>query len=112
MALNGAMFQELVNSLASQAMGEMEEARVQPVLDQDSGHPDGLLLESALERVVVFGRDAPVLTLEQIAYIRKVMARVQARRAVLYVPIDTSIQNPVMLLATLSKVRIVRVAQA
>jgi hypothetical protein len=40
------------------------------------------------------------------------MARVQARRAVLHVPAEMMIPNPVLLLATLSKIDIVRMAPA
>jgi hypothetical protein len=36
------------------------------------------------------------------------MTRAQARRALLYIPLSATVPNPVMLLATLSKVEIVR----
>jgi hypothetical protein len=40
------------------------------------------------------------------------MIRVQARRGVIHVPAEMMIPNPVLLLATLSKIDIVRMAPA
>lgn len=81
-----------------------------PVMDHETGLPDGLLAETFLERVMIFSRKEEVLSLSDVGRLRRAMARVQARRALLYVPVETFISNPVMLLATLSKIRIVRLS--
>ncbi len=102
------VFDELVSQIANQTFSGTDGARMVPVMDHETGLPDGLLAETFLERVMIFSRKEEVLSLSDVGRLRRAMARVQARRALLYVPVETFISNPVMLLATLSKIRIVR----
>jgi hypothetical protein len=101
--------EELASRIASKLVGGNEESRITPVLDKETQDCDGLLIESPLERIMVFGREQG-MSLSDVSHMRRVMAKVQARRALLYVPTDTSIPNPIALLATLSKIQIVRLA--
>ncbi|MBI4401568.1 MAG: hypothetical protein HY581_08045 [Nitrospirae bacterium] len=112
MGTSGLVFDELVSQIASKAVAGVDESRTEPVIDRDNGRQDGLLVESSLERVVVFSRKQATLSLSDISHLRRMMARAQARRALLYVPLETTVSNPVMLLATLSKIEIVRLAAA
>jgi hypothetical protein len=83
---------------------------MEPLLDLERGSGDGFLIESSLERVVVVGQDRPILSLADVSYVRRMMIRARARRGLLYVPVWTTIPNPVRLLATLSKIEIIRLA--
>lgn len=112
MPMTGTIDQELVARLASDAVAGTEPPTVEPIVDESSGRQEGLLLESPWERVIVSYLEASALELSDVSHLRRVMARVQARRALLYVPHDTQVANPVMLLATLSKIQIVRIAHA
>jgi hypothetical protein len=112
MAVSEIVFQELVTQLASKSMADLDEPRMEPVINMENGQQEGVLLETSLERVAVFCHPKAELELADVAHVRRIMARVQARRALLYVPVETTIPNPVMLLATLSRIRVVRVAQA
>ena len=112
MGASSLVFDDLVAYVASKAVTGTDGAPVQPIVDKDNGKRTGLLVEAPLERVVVCGREQDVLSLADVNYVRRVIARSQARRAILYVPSDTDIPNPVMLLAKLSKIEIVRMAAA
>jgi hypothetical protein len=107
MGASAFVVEELASRIASRLLGGAEESRITPVLDKDARDCDGLLIESPLERIMVFGREQAV-ALSDVSHMRRVMAKVQARRALLYVPINTAIPNPVTLLATLSKIQIVK----
>lgn len=111
MGASSLVFDELVSRMASKTVAGVDESRVEPIFDSEKGRQDGLLVESSLERVVVFAREQEALSLSDVSYVRRVMTRTQARRALLYVPVGTSIPNAVMLLATLSKIEIVRLAE-
>jgi hypothetical protein len=99
--------EELASRVASKLIGGSDESRITPIFNKDNPQCDGLLVEASLERIVVFGREQP-MCLSDIGQMRRIMARVQARRALLYVPTDLAIPNPIMLLATLSKIQIIR----
>ncbi len=103
---------ELVSQVANRTVQGSEGTRTEPLLNPDSGQPEGMLMESLLERVAIFVRAQDSLSLDDISYVRRSMARAQARRAYLYVLSETNVQQPIMLLATLSKIQIVRVDRA
>lgn len=111
MSTTTAAFGEVLTQVARRAVcSDDDESRMEPLLDPDRGREDGLLIESSLERVVVLGRDGPILSLADVSYVRRMMIRARARRGLLYVPAWTTIPNPVRLLATLSKIEIIRLA--
>ena len=68
----------------------------------------GMLVQSPLERVVLFNWKRIALTLSDLTCLRHALIRFQARRAVLYVPADIPIPSSLLLLATLSKIAVVR----
>ena len=109
MAYSAPVLEEVVAQMTNRRRDTGEGARVIPLLNPETGETDGLLLESLLERIALFFRAQDSLSLADISQMRRAMARGQARRAYLYVLTNTCIQNPVMLLATLSKIRIIRV---
>jgi len=110
MGASSLVLDELMSRMASQALADLDGSRMEPIFDRENGRQDGLLVEASLERVVVFAREQEVLSLSDVSYVRRAMTRTQARRALLYVAAGTSIANAVMLLATLSKNEIVRLA--
>ena len=111
MGASSLVLDELMSRMASQALADVDESHLEPIFDRENGRQDGLLVESSLERVVVFAREQEALSLSDVSYVRRAMTRTQARRALLYVAAGTSIANAVMLLATLSKIEIVRLAE-
>ncbi|MGH7256373.1 MAG: hypothetical protein ACREI3_11405 [Nitrospirales bacterium] len=112
MATCSPVFEEAVSEIARQNFSGSDVMRMEPVSDPVTGEVDGLLVESSLERVVVFSRTPDLLSLGEISRLRRALGRVQARRALLYVPGHTIVTSSVMLLATLSKIKIVRLAVA
>lgn len=104
-----AVLDEIVAKVFSRSVEEADEARMEPMVNPESGRPEGMVLHTLLERVAIFVRAQDTLSLADISAMRRALARVQARRGYLYVLSQTVIQEPVMLLATLSKIRIVRV---
>lgn len=112
MSARGLVLNEYVSQVAYQAVARAGESTLLPIVDQQNGEPEGVLVASTLERIVVCGRERAVLTLEDIKAVQRTMARVRARRAVLYVSAETTVPNHVMLLAALSKIDIVRTAPA
>ena len=112
MSSRGLVLNEYVSTVAYQAVARAGESTLLPIIDQQSGEPEGVLVASSLERIVVCGREQALLSLMDIKTVQRTMVRVQARRAVLYVPAEMMIPNPVMLLATLSKIDIIRMAPA
>ena len=111
MAVSGLVFDELMSRIARTGMGGVDESRTEPIIDRNNGQWNGLLVETSLERVAVFCRELESLALADVSQVRHTMIHAQARRALLYVPGKTTISNPVMLLATLSKIQIVRLAE-
>jgi hypothetical protein len=109
MGASAFVVEELASRIASKLKSGSDESRVTPIYNKDTQDCDGLLVESALERIMVFGRERP-LSLSDISEMRRLMTRQQARRALLYVPNGMFISNPIMLLATLSKIQVVRLA--
>lgn len=104
-----AVLDEVVTRVFNRSVEEADQARIEPVVDPDSGQPEGMVLHTLLERVAVFVRAQETLSLADVSAMRRALARARARRGYLYVLSQTVIQKPVMLLATLSKIRIVRV---
>lgn len=103
------VFDEVVSDLTRSVMAGADESRVEPLVNHENGRPDGLVVETDRERVVAVVRERDVLSPADIGEVRRLMAGVQARRAILYVPLASDISNPVRLLASLSKIRIVQV---
>lgn len=112
MGASSLVFDELVSRMARKVLTGTRESRLEPILEGGSGRTEGYLVESSLERVVVVAREHDVLSLADVSAVRRGMIRAQARRALLYVPLTTIIPNPVMLLATLSRIEIVRLTAA
>lgn len=112
MSSRGLVLNEYVSKVAYQAVAKAGESTLLPIIDQQNGEPEGILVASSLERIVVCGREQAALSLVDVKAVQRTMVRVRARRAVVYVPAETMIPNPVMLLATLSKIDIVRMVPA
>ncbi len=100
---------ELVSQVAKRTVEGHHDGRVEPLSNPDTGESDGMLIESLLERVVMFVRAPGSLSLADVSHVRRSMARAQARPAYVYVPNRTNVQKQIMLLATLSKIHIVKV---
>lgn len=109
MAHSMLVLDEVVSRMAHHTVQREDGIKTVPLINADTGEPEGMLVDSLLERVAIFVRAQDSLSLADISALRRTLARAQARRAYLYVLMTTSIQKPVMLLATLSKIRIVRV---
>ena len=112
MGMSGLVFGEAVARLAGQGSGGGQDSHLEPIIDQLSGRQRGLLMESPCERVAVFTKDTDRLHLHDISEARKLLLRAKARRALLYVPIHTLVPTDVRLLATLSKIEVVRFSAA
>lgn len=85
-----------------------EPVRFEPIIEDGIYH--GILVQSPLERVALFIWKRINFTLSDITCLRQARTRFQARRAVLYVSADIQIPSSFTLLATLSKIAIVREA--
>lgn len=83
-----------------------ETVQFEPIIEDGIHH--GMLVQSALERVALFHWRRLNLTLSDISRLRQALTRFHARRAVLYVSADLQIPSSFTLLATLSKIAIVR----
>ena len=83
-----------------------EPVQFEPIIEGGIYH--GMLVQSSLERVALFNWRRINFTLSDITRLRQALIRFQARRAVLYVSADIQIPSSFMLLATLSKIAIVR----
>lgn len=101
-------FDEMLAQVARRAIPAVNAPLMEPILDPRQGCEEGLLIESPLERVVLAGRDLPTLSPADVSQVRRMMIRARARRGLLCVPVWTAIPNPVMLLATLSRIEIIR----
>jgi hypothetical protein len=112
MSTGRLVFDEAVAQIAKTAVAGMDDSRMERIIDLGAGHQDGFLVESFLERVVVFSAQRGTLSLSDVSDARRAMTKAQARRAMLCVPAEASIPNAVLLLATLSKIEIVRVTAA
>jgi len=112
MPATSMVLDEVLPYLAGRGVFQEADARMEPLVDPRDGSEAGLLIESPFGRLVVTKRDEPVLSLGDVSHVRQMMIRAHARRALLYVPLQTTIANSVMLLATLSKIEIVRLAAA
>lgn len=91
---------------ATSGLVEAESVRFEPIIEDGIYH--GMLVRSPLERVALFSWTRRDFTLFDLTCLRRALTRFQARRAVLYVPADLLIPSSFMLLATLSKIAIVR----
>ena len=107
MGASTLIVEELASRIASRLLGGAEESRITPVLNTVTHDCDGLLIDSPLERIMVFGREQ-AMSLADVSHMRRTIAKVQARRAFVYVPADCAIPKSIALLATLSKIQIVR----
>ena len=107
MGASAFVVEELASQIASKLIGGTDESRITPIFNKDTRDCDGLLVESSLERIMVFAREQ-AMSLSDVSLMRRIMTRIQARRALLYVPTDMIIPNPIMLLATLSKIQVIR----
>jgi hypothetical protein len=112
MPVQSMVLDDVLPHLAHHGIHQDDEPRMERLRDPGTGEEDGLLLEAGFGRMVVVRRDEPVLSLRDVSHIRQMMVRARARRALLYVPLQAAIANPVMLLATLSHIEIVRLATA
>ena len=108
MAQTALALDDVVSQVASHTF-RGDDVHTATLLDPETGHADGMLVESLLERIAIFVHAQDSLSLSDLSHVRRVMARAQARRAYLFVLATTAVQKPVELLATLSKIRIVRV---
>ena len=104
-------FEDVLPRIAEKGVGRDFDSHVEPLIDPSNGQQAGLLVESVFERVVVVKRDQPEVSLEDVSRMRQMIVRVRARRGLLCVPVDAMIPNPVMLLATLSRIEIVRLGE-
>lgn len=85
---------------------EPDTVQFEPIIADGIYH--GMLVRSSLERVALFYWRRLNLALSDITRLRQALTRFQARRAVLYVSADIQIPSSLTLLATLSKIAIVR----
>jgi hypothetical protein len=100
--------EEVLPSLGTKDGEAQPQSRVEILIDPSNGSQTGLLVESAFERVVVTKLDHPEVSLEDVSRMRHLLLHTRARRGLLCVPFDAVVPNPVMLLATLSRIEIVR----
>jgi hypothetical protein len=84
-----------------------DDLHLEPILGD--GPHNGLIVQSSLERVAVFTHNHARLSLSDIGGLRRMKTRAQARRALLLVPQDLIVESAVALLATLSKIEIIRI---
>ena len=99
---------EQISQMATQHLKTDEGTQIKPLINPDTGRPDGALVESLIERVAVFGRNKETLSIADVSYFKRALAKNQARRGYVYVQEGMAIEKSVMLLATLSHIRIVR----
>lgn len=109
MTYAAAVLDQVVGKVLTAAVNGEEEARCEPIVNPGDGRPEGMVVQSPLERVAIFVKAQDALSLGDLSALRRSLARAQARRGYVYVLSQTAIQKPVMLLATLSNLRIVRV---
>ncbi len=83
-----------------------ETVQFEPIVEDGMYH--GMLVQAPLERVALFSWKRMDLALSDITRLRQALIRFHARRAVLYVSADIHIPSSLHLLATLSKIVIVR----
>ena len=84
----------------------VEAVQFEPIVEDGTYH--GMLVKAPLEQVAVFSWKRMDLALSDITRLRQTLIRFHARRAVLYVSPDIHIPSSLRLLATLSKIAIVR----
>jgi len=104
-------FEEILPRIAEKSLGRDVENHVEPLIDPNDGQQAGLLVESAFERVVVTKREQLELSLDDVRCVRQMLVQARARRGLLCVPVAATIPNSVMLLATLSRIEIVRLGE-
>ena len=102
----GTFFADESPYAAASGLIDAETVQFEPIVEDGRYH--GMLVQSALERVALFSWRRMILTLSDISRLRQALTRFQARRAVLYVSSDLHIPSSFILLATLSKIAIVR----
>lgn len=101
-------FEDVLPRIPEKNVRHGSDSHVEVISDPSTGQEAGLLVESVFERVVIAKRDRPELSLEDISHVRQMIVRARARRGLLCVPVQATIPNPVMLLATLSRIEIIR----
>lgn len=87
-------------------LAKAETVRFESIIGEGFYH--GMLVQSPVERVALFSWKRMILTLSDISYLRQALTRCRAGRAILYVSADIPIPSAFMLLATLSKIAVVR----
>jgi hypothetical protein len=108
MPATSLVLDQVLPHLAGKGLYQDEGSHIEFLLDPSNGREEGLLIESTFGRVVVVKQNEQQVSLADVGHIRHMMVRTRASRAILYIPLQAAIPNPVMLLATLSKIEIVR----
>jgi hypothetical protein len=108
MGEHSSVLDDTVLHLEGQVFNSATQSQLDPILDEEGKRGEAVLVESLLERVIIAALKHDTLVLSDINAMRRAMVRAQACRAVLSVPPHATISNPVMLLATLSKIQIQR----
>jgi hypothetical protein len=112
MATYTPVFDEQLERISSQVASKLDGAQTGSLFDPDTGKREGILVSSFLENVAVFGHTGDALSLADVRHLHRAAVQAHARRAILCVPASTMIPNSVLLLATLSKIRIVRLEES
>ena len=105
MSVRGSVTEESKPAVSSDP-NRVEAVRFESIIGEGAYH--GMLVQSPLEHVVLFSWKRIDLTLSDLTGLRHALTRVHARRAILYVSADVLIPSSFLLLATLSKIAVVR----
>ncbi len=108
MAASVPVVDEQLERISSEVAAKLDGGQTGALCDPNSGQQRGILVSSYLENVAVFGHTGETLSLADVRRLHRAAVQAHAHRALLCVPISTMIPNSVLLLATLSKIRIVR----
>jgi hypothetical protein len=106
MGVYSQVLEQVVLQIAGHVRGWSGEAHIEPIGDGLLGDIEGFVVESAFERILVVTTGHECLSLADVGLLRRVMAKAQTRRAVLYLPPHAVIQSPVHLLASLSRIEL------
>lgn len=112
MATSAPVVDEQLERISNEIAAKLDGGRTGALCDPDTGQQAGILVSSFLENVAVFGHTGDTLSLTDVRRLHRAAVQTHARRALLCVPTSTMIPNSVLLLATLSKIRIVRLQES
>ncbi|MEW6246731.1 MAG: hypothetical protein AB1555_08485 [Nitrospirota bacterium] len=112
MATSAPVVDEQLERISSEIAAKLDGGQTGALLDPDTGKREGILVSSFLENIAVFGHTGDALSLADVRHLHRTAVQAHARRALLCVPASTMIPNSVLLLATLSKIRIVRLEES